>query len=155
MRCPCALPQLSSLHKGVLLQCTTYRLRRTCSTSTHSNLPLSHTPVLPLSYAFELSQPPITAYPNHPLQVATCLPALSLFPSTPSLRSSLGKPPTYTTPRCLLTNSRSMSCRKYLERRIVCAWKVVSQRSRRRHRASILPEDFVLLTTRRRSIRYV
>ena len=109
------------------------------------------------SYAFELSQPPITAYPNHPLQVATCLPASSLFPSTPSRRNNLGKPPTYTytTPRCLLTNPRSMSCRKYLERRIVCAWKVVSQRSRRRHRTSILPDDFVLLTTRRRSIRYV
>ncbi|KAI0741675.1 hypothetical protein C8Q80DRAFT_1274068 [Daedaleopsis nitida] len=47
-----------------------------------------------------------------------------------------------------------MSCTKYLERRIVCAWKAISQRSRRRHRASILPDDFVLLTSRRRSVRY-
>lgn len=49
-----------------------------------------------------------------------------------------------------------MSCTKYLQRRIVCAWKTISQRSRRRHRASILPDDFVLLTaSRRRSIRYI
>ncbi|KAI0731420.1 hypothetical protein C8Q76DRAFT_793488 [Earliella scabrosa] len=48
-----------------------------------------------------------------------------------------------------------MSCAKYLERRIICAWKTISQRSRRRHRTSILPEDFVLLTARRRSVRYV
>ncbi|KAI0751678.1 hypothetical protein C8Q80DRAFT_1268876 [Daedaleopsis nitida] len=47
-----------------------------------------------------------------------------------------------------------MSCTKYLERRIVCAWKAISQRSRRRHRASVLPDDFVLLTSRRRSVRY-
>ncbi|KAI0695347.1 hypothetical protein C8T65DRAFT_744030 [Cerioporus squamosus] len=49
-----------------------------------------------------------------------------------------------------------MSYTKYLERRIVCAWKTISRRSRRRNnRASMLPEDFVLLTARRRSVRYV
>ena len=48
----------------------------------------------------------------------------------------------------------SMTCTKYIERRIVCAWKTISRRTRRRHRASILPEDFVLLTARRRSIRF-
>ena len=47
-----------------------------------------------------------------------------------------------------------MSYTKYLERRIICAWKSISPRGRRRYRrTSILPEDFVLLTTRRRSIR--
>ncbi|KAH9857347.1 hypothetical protein C2E23DRAFT_720790 [Lenzites betulinus] len=47
-----------------------------------------------------------------------------------------------------------VSCTKYLERRIVRAWKAISQRSRRAHRASILPEDFVMLTQRRRSVRF-
>ncbi|KAI0358079.1 hypothetical protein OH77DRAFT_1421356 [Trametes cingulata] len=47
-----------------------------------------------------------------------------------------------------------MSCTKYLERRIVRAWKAISQRGRRSHRASILPEDFVMLTSRRRSVRF-
>ncbi|KAI0642453.1 hypothetical protein C8Q79DRAFT_917399 [Trametes meyenii] len=47
-----------------------------------------------------------------------------------------------------------MSCTKYLERRIIRAWKVISQRNRRHHRASLLPEDFVMLTSRRRSVRF-
>ncbi|RPD64152.1 hypothetical protein L226DRAFT_569626 [Lentinus tigrinus ALCF2SS1-7] len=48
-----------------------------------------------------------------------------------------------------------MSYTKYIERRIICAWKAISRRSRRRNRVSMLPEDFVLLTARRRSVRYV
>ncbi|PIL25194.1 hypothetical protein GSI_13083 [Ganoderma sinense ZZ0214-1] len=48
-----------------------------------------------------------------------------------------------------------MSFSKHIERRIVCAWKALSRRGRRHYRASILPEDFVLLTSRRRSVRYV
>ena len=48
----------------------------------------------------------------------------------------------------------SLSPRKYLERRIVRAWKRFSQATRKTQRASILPEDFVLLTARRRSIRF-
>ncbi|RDX48123.1 hypothetical protein OH76DRAFT_1405038 [Lentinus brumalis] len=51
-----------------------------------------------------------------------------------------------------------MSYTKYLERRIICAWKTISRRTRSRrrgNRASVLPEDFVLLTARRRSVRYV
>ncbi|KAI0819145.1 hypothetical protein BC628DRAFT_1333741 [Trametes gibbosa] len=47
-----------------------------------------------------------------------------------------------------------LSCTKYLERRIIRAWKTISQRSRRAHRASLLPEDFVMLTQRRRSVRF-
>ncbi|KAI0373926.1 hypothetical protein BV20DRAFT_936772 [Pilatotrama ljubarskyi] len=47
-----------------------------------------------------------------------------------------------------------MSCTKYLERRIIRAWKAISQRGRRHHRASLLPEDFVMLTSRRRSVRF-
>ncbi|EIW58247.1 uncharacterized protein TRAVEDRAFT_47413 [Trametes versicolor FP-101664 SS1] len=46
------------------------------------------------------------------------------------------------------------SCTKYIERRIIRAWKAISQRSRRHHRASLLPEDFVMLTQRRRSVRF-
>ena len=52
-----------------------------------------------------------------------------------------------------LTLPVSMSPRKYLERRIIRAWKHFSQVTRKSQRASILPEDFVLLTARRRSIR--
>lgn len=52
-----------------------------------------------------------------------------------------------------LTFPISMSPRKYLERRIIRAWKHFSQATRKTQRASILPEDFVLLTARRRSIR--
>ncbi|KAI0774769.1 hypothetical protein BD413DRAFT_304589 [Trametes elegans] len=47
-----------------------------------------------------------------------------------------------------------MSCTKYIERRIIRAWKSISRRSRRDHRASLLPDDFVMLTTRRRSVRF-
>ncbi|KZT65033.1 hypothetical protein DAEQUDRAFT_814567 [Daedalea quercina L-15889] len=47
-----------------------------------------------------------------------------------------------------------LSPRKYLERRIVRAWKHFSRATRKTQRASILPEDFVLLTARRRSIRF-
>ncbi|KAI0330885.1 hypothetical protein GY45DRAFT_1249960 [Cubamyces sp. BRFM 1775] len=47
-----------------------------------------------------------------------------------------------------------MSCTKYIERRIIRAWKAISQRSRRHNRASILPDDFVMLTSRRRSVRF-
>lgn len=47
-----------------------------------------------------------------------------------------------------------LSPRKYLERRIVRAWKHFSQAARKQPRASILPEDFVLLTARRRSVRF-
>ncbi|OSD05499.1 hypothetical protein PYCCODRAFT_1465383 [Trametes coccinea BRFM310] len=47
-----------------------------------------------------------------------------------------------------------MTCTKYIERRIIRAWKAISQRSRRHNRASLLPEDFVMLTSRRRSVRF-
>ncbi|KAH9888779.1 hypothetical protein C8Q73DRAFT_654992 [Cubamyces lactineus] len=47
-----------------------------------------------------------------------------------------------------------MSCTKYIERRIIRAWKAISQRSRRHNRVSILPDDFVMLTSRRRSVRF-
>ncbi|KAI8996533.1 hypothetical protein BD414DRAFT_512910 [Trametes punicea] len=47
-----------------------------------------------------------------------------------------------------------MSCTKYIERRIIRAWKAISQRGRRHNRASLLPEDFVILTSRRRSVRF-
>lgn len=47
-----------------------------------------------------------------------------------------------------------MSPTKYIERRLIHAWKAISQRSRRRQRVSVLPEDFVMLTSRRRSVRF-
>ncbi|PCH36239.1 hypothetical protein WOLCODRAFT_166775 [Wolfiporia cocos MD-104 SS10] len=49
---------------------------------------------------------------------------------------------------------RSLSPKKYLQRRVIVAWKSFSQMARKQQRASILPEDFVLLTARRRSVRY-
>ncbi|KAH9940838.1 uncharacterized protein BXZ73DRAFT_98670 [Epithele typhae] len=50
---------------------------------------------------------------------------------------------------------RRMSASKYIERRIICAWKALNRRSRRHRRTSVVPEDFVILTGRRRSVRYV
>jgi len=47
-----------------------------------------------------------------------------------------------------------LSCKKYLERRIIRAWKSFSQVTHKPQRASILPEDFVLMTARRRSVRF-
>ncbi|KAH9916317.1 uncharacterized protein B0H18DRAFT_1124301 [Fomitopsis serialis] len=47
-----------------------------------------------------------------------------------------------------------LSPRKYLERRIIRAWKHFSQATRKQPRASVLPDDFVLLTARRRSVRF-
>ncbi|KAI0629659.1 hypothetical protein C8Q77DRAFT_1220290 [Trametes polyzona] len=48
-----------------------------------------------------------------------------------------------------------VSCTKYIERRIIRAWKAItSQRNRRHNRASLLPEDFVMLTQRCRSVRF-
>lgn len=47
-----------------------------------------------------------------------------------------------------------MSFNKYMERRIIRAWKILSRATRKPERASLLPEDFVLLTARRRSIRF-
>ncbi|KAI0792153.1 hypothetical protein C8Q75DRAFT_805188 [Abortiporus biennis] len=45
-----------------------------------------------------------------------------------------------------------MSCKKYIERSIVRAWKSVSRVTRQSKRASIMPEGFVMITNRRRSI---
>ncbi|TFY50510.1 hypothetical protein EVJ58_g11021 [Rhodofomes roseus] len=47
-----------------------------------------------------------------------------------------------------------LSPRKHLERRLIRAWKQFSRATRKTQRASILPEDFVLLTARRRSVRF-
>ncbi|KAH9913642.1 hypothetical protein B0H21DRAFT_377270 [Amylocystis lapponica] len=38
-----------------------------------------------------------------------------------------------------LPEAPRMSCTKYLERRIICAWKAISRRTRKAQRASILP----------------
>ncbi|OCH96228.1 hypothetical protein OBBRIDRAFT_830121 [Obba rivulosa] len=47
-----------------------------------------------------------------------------------------------------------VTCKKYLERRLIHAWKALSQATRKPQRASMLPEDFIMLTARRRSIRW-
>ncbi|OBZ74138.1 hypothetical protein A0H81_06171, partial [Grifola frondosa] len=60
----------------------------------------------------------------------------------------------YITVSFLATEKPRMSCKKFIERRIIRAWKSVSQMTRKNQRASILPEDFVILTAKRRSIRF-
>ncbi|KAF8887283.1 hypothetical protein BD779DRAFT_1672748 [Infundibulicybe gibba] len=40
---------------------------------------------------------------------------------------------------------------KHIERQLVQAWKVVTRVTRKQQRASIMPRDFVLITSRRRS----
>ncbi|KAF9047125.1 hypothetical protein BDZ89DRAFT_1058194 [Hymenopellis radicata] len=50
---------------------------------------------------------------------------------------------------------RLTSYSRYLERRMVNAWKKVTSMTKKQHRASYLPPNFVLVTpTKRRSIRY-
>ncbi|KAI0058958.1 hypothetical protein BV25DRAFT_1993892 [Artomyces pyxidatus] len=46
----------------------------------------------------------------------------------------------------------SYSSTKLLERRLVRAWKRVTRSMRRQERASIIPEGFVLMNARRRSM---
>ncbi|KAF9790674.1 hypothetical protein BJ322DRAFT_406575 [Thelephora terrestris] len=41
---------------------------------------------------------------------------------------------------------------KYIERRIIRAWKTFTRTTRRAPRNSVLPEGFVLMTSKRRSI---
>ncbi|KAG1746577.1 uncharacterized protein EDB91DRAFT_1048962 [Suillus paluster] len=48
-----------------------------------------------------------------------------------------------------------ISCTKYIERQVVRAWKRVTRATRRHQRASFLPKDFILVTSRRRSMMLV
>ncbi|KDQ61439.1 hypothetical protein JAAARDRAFT_123854 [Jaapia argillacea MUCL 33604] len=50
------------------------------------------------------------------------------------------------------TNTSRSSCVKMLERQIIRVWKCVTRSVRKQHRASFLPSDFVLITSRRRSM---
>ncbi|KAG2157767.1 uncharacterized protein EDB93DRAFT_1325967 [Suillus bovinus] len=45
-----------------------------------------------------------------------------------------------------------ISCGKYIERQVVRAWKRVTGVTRKHQRASFLPNDFILVTSRRRSV---
>ncbi|KAH7890806.1 hypothetical protein F5I97DRAFT_1838875 [Phlebopus sp. FC_14] len=47
-----------------------------------------------------------------------------------------------------------VSCTKYVERQIIRAWKRVTSVTHTPQRASVLPKDFILVTSRRRSVRY-
>ncbi|PFH51816.1 hypothetical protein AMATHDRAFT_58315 [Amanita thiersii Skay4041] len=49
------------------------------------------------------------------------------------------------------TTSRR-TCLKTVERQLVMAWKTVTQATRKSKRTSYVPRDFVLVTSRRRSI---
>ncbi|PBK99554.1 hypothetical protein ARMGADRAFT_1008085 [Armillaria gallica] len=52
---------------------------------------------------------------------------------------------------------RMPSCTRYMERRLVKAWKKITGLTKKQHRASFLPPNFVFVTpsAKRRSIRYV
>ncbi|KAG2757080.1 hypothetical protein P692DRAFT_20825031 [Suillus brevipes Sb2] len=45
-----------------------------------------------------------------------------------------------------------ISCTKFIERQVVRAWKRVTGVARKPQRASFLPKDFILVTSRRRSV---
>ncbi|KAG2132776.1 hypothetical protein DEU56DRAFT_811991 [Suillus clintonianus] len=49
-----------------------------------------------------------------------------------------------------MRNTR-ISCTKFIERQVVRAWKRVTRVTRKHQRASFLPKDFILVTSRRRS----
>ncbi|KAG1808681.1 uncharacterized protein BJ212DRAFT_1280405 [Suillus subaureus] len=56
-----------------------------------------------------------------------------------------------------ITESKPMrktriSCTKLIERQVVRAWKRVTGVTRKHQRASFLPKDFILVTSRRRSV---
>ncbi|RDB15853.1 hypothetical protein Hypma_003719 [Hypsizygus marmoreus] len=44
-----------------------------------------------------------------------------------------------------------ISCARHIERRVVHLWKLVTRSTRKNQRASFLPKDFILVTSRRRS----
>ncbi|KAF8141557.1 hypothetical protein EV363DRAFT_1392009 [Boletus edulis] len=46
------------------------------------------------------------------------------------------------------------SCAKFIERQVIQAWKRVTGATRKHQRASWLPKDFVLVTSRRRSVMF-
>lgn len=48
-----------------------------------------------------------------------------------------------------------ISCTKFIERQVVRAWKRVTGVARKHQRASFLPKDFILVTSRRRSVMLV
>ena len=48
------------------------------------------------------------------------------------------------------SNSSSSSYTKHLERQIIRAWKRITRVTRKQHRYSFLPDDFVLVTARKR-----
>ncbi|KAF7796354.1 hypothetical protein EIP86_007531 [Pleurotus ostreatoroseus] len=54
----------------------------------------------------------------------------------------------------MIAEKPRISCTKYIERRIVRAWKSVTRMGRQPHRTSIMIEDFVILTAKRRSIMF-
>ncbi|KIJ20916.1 hypothetical protein PAXINDRAFT_165740 [Paxillus involutus ATCC 200175] len=47
-----------------------------------------------------------------------------------------------------------ISCTKFIERQVISAWKRVTRATRKPQRASILPKDFILVTSRRRSVMF-
>ncbi|KIK94190.1 hypothetical protein PAXRUDRAFT_828247 [Paxillus rubicundulus Ve08.2h10] len=49
-----------------------------------------------------------------------------------------------------------ISCTKFIERQVINAWKRVTSATRKPQRGStILPKDFILVTSRRRSVMFV
>ncbi|KAG1881167.1 hypothetical protein F4604DRAFT_1746861 [Suillus subluteus] len=55
-------------------------------------------------------------------------------------------------PRSFYRRKTRISCTKLIERQVVRAWKRVTGVTRKNQRASFLPKDFILVTSRRRSV---
>ncbi|KAH7927849.1 hypothetical protein BV22DRAFT_1031333 [Leucogyrophana mollusca] len=50
--------------------------------------------------------------------------------------------------------STRISCTKYIERQVIRAWKRVTGVTHKPQRASFMPKDFILVTSRRRSVMF-
>ncbi|KAI5999352.1 hypothetical protein F5J12DRAFT_771774 [Pisolithus orientalis] len=52
------------------------------------------------------------------------------------------------------TRKTRTSCTKYIERQVIRAWKRMTGVTRRSQRSSFLPNGFILVTSRRRSVMF-
>ncbi|KAH7914866.1 hypothetical protein BJ138DRAFT_298977 [Hygrophoropsis aurantiaca] len=50
--------------------------------------------------------------------------------------------------------STRISCTKFIERQVIRAWKRVTAATQKPQRASFMPKDFILVTSRRRSVMF-
>ncbi|KAK0489040.1 hypothetical protein IW261DRAFT_1442934 [Armillaria novae-zelandiae] len=82
---------------------------------------------------------------------------MSLSTSSVSYKDSVFSFPQAAHDEYYVSKSALPSCTRYMERRLVKAWKKITGLTKKQHRASFLPPNFVFVTpsAKRRSIRYV